>query len=531
MDKRTCSIEDCDDPVCARGWCSKHYQAWKRHGDPLGFTPERLCEVAGCGEKHKALGCCNTHYLQWRKENVPRPECTFPECGNPVDSHGLCPSHAAQLRAGKELLPLGTPRPRPVRVKALCIIDDCPQVAYCRGWCRVHYQHWQRHGDPLGSGRGQRRRCSIEGCGGVHYGRGWCRGHWQKWRAFGDPLAVRQVRNTCSIEGCGEPSHGHGYCRVHYANWNVNGDPLDFARRRNRPGAPAAPCTLPGCREPQVSRGWCKPHYMLWFKHGDPLWTAPERTVRLCSYPGCDARHRAYGYCDSHAAQVRNGRPAGPILAPSERRRRYSLNQSYFDEITDERRAYWLGFITADGCVHRSDRKASLSVMLKASDSGHLQTLCDDLGSDRPVLFYRNEATVSFPSVPLADALERLGVTPRKSATVRPWNGSTELMPHYWRGLIDGDGSLGRVRSRPWKWTVSLVGSEACVNGFAAWAREVCGSTSTVSPKPGCYSWAVAGNAKPTALARALYSGATVALPRKLELAQQLITGDLRSAA
>lgn len=32
---RLCSLEDCDRVHCARGWCRKHYERWKRHGDPL----------------------------------------------------------------------------------------------------------------------------------------------------------------------------------------------------------------------------------------------------------------------------------------------------------------------------------------------------------------------------------------------------------------------------------------------------------------------------------------------------------------
>lgn len=48
---RTCAVEGCDRPgVAARGYCSLHYQRWRRHGDPEGiasnphgkryFTPE-----------------------------------------------------------------------------------------------------------------------------------------------------------------------------------------------------------------------------------------------------------------------------------------------------------------------------------------------------------------------------------------------------------------------------------------------------------------------------------------------------------
>lgn len=35
-----CSV--CGRPVVARGWCSGHYQRWRRHGDPLAGRPPAL---------------------------------------------------------------------------------------------------------------------------------------------------------------------------------------------------------------------------------------------------------------------------------------------------------------------------------------------------------------------------------------------------------------------------------------------------------------------------------------------------------
>ena len=34
---KTCNIEDCENGgKLRRGWCPKHYERWRRHGDPLG---------------------------------------------------------------------------------------------------------------------------------------------------------------------------------------------------------------------------------------------------------------------------------------------------------------------------------------------------------------------------------------------------------------------------------------------------------------------------------------------------------------
>lgn len=33
--------------------------------------------------------------------------------------------------------------------KRLCSVENCPVVAACKGYCRMHYMRWHRNGDPL----------------------------------------------------------------------------------------------------------------------------------------------------------------------------------------------------------------------------------------------------------------------------------------------------------------------------------------------------------------------------------------------
>ena len=36
-----------------------------------------------------------------------------------------------------------------------CIVDGCGTPAWSRGWCRIHYERWRKHGDPLAGYRGR----------------------------------------------------------------------------------------------------------------------------------------------------------------------------------------------------------------------------------------------------------------------------------------------------------------------------------------------------------------------------------------
>lgn len=59
---RSCSIEGCDGIHRSRGWCRSHYEAWRRHGDPLelgnghhgnpnkGFRWDRVRITPSCWE-------------------------------------------------------------------------------------------------------------------------------------------------------------------------------------------------------------------------------------------------------------------------------------------------------------------------------------------------------------------------------------------------------------------------------------------------------------------------------------------------
>jgi hypothetical protein len=104
---------------------------------------------------------------------------------------------------------------------------------------------------------------------------------------------------------------------------------------------------------------------------------------------------------------------------------------------------------------------------------------------------------------------------------MQPWHGPADLMPHYWRGMFDGDGSL--AIKGPGLWTAFLCGSEPCVRGFKEWAAGICGTTATPYFRTGCWYVSISGRFQVPKLVRAMYGDAPVSLDRKQERADAIL--------
>lgn len=205
----------------------------------------------------------------------------------------------------------------------------------------------------------------------------------------------------------------------------------------------------------------------------------------------------------------------------SESHQRYCVSDPrWFQHIDTEQKAYWAGFITADGCVRdRKNRPFELSVKIKASDATHLEKFRHDLGCEHPVAFYDNpcngkrypRACLSISHQWLCDDLISHGITPRKSWTVCPMDPlDSVLQRHYWRGVFDGDGCIS-IRGAH----ISLCGNAYMTSGFAQFIERSVGISH--APRWGHRVYVVSYNifSECLPILQLLYSESAVFLDRK----------------
>jgi len=70
---KKCSIYGCERQAFCKGYCSKHYQQIKFHGEvkkeSAVVIPE-FCKNLSCGKKVFAKGLCQTCYIKSRQHEV-----------------------------------------------------------------------------------------------------------------------------------------------------------------------------------------------------------------------------------------------------------------------------------------------------------------------------------------------------------------------------------------------------------------------------------------------------------------------------
>lgn len=136
------------------------------------------------------------------------------------------------------------------------------------------------------------------------------------------------------------------------------------------------------------------------------------------------------------------------IRSNSESKIKYIKNDDYFNEIDTPRKAYFLGLMYSDGNVHKIN--SWIKVALLESDKNVLQEFSNDIFGFEKIKYYESThgsgtskmAEFGFYSPKMDDDLAKHGCMYNKCFKIRIPSLSDELMLHFMRGYIDGDGCV-----------------------------------------------------------------------------------------
>lgn len=121
------------------------------------------------------------------------------------------------------------------------------------------------------------------------------------------------------------------------------------------------------------------------------------------------------------------------------------INKEYFFDIIDtEEKAYYLGWIMADGNISIYNGQYSLKLHIALVDKQIIDNFLEAIGSSNKASIKTGKNPsyyVSLTSVHMCNKLIKLGVIPCKSGKEKfPKQIPTDLYRHFIRGFFDGDG-------------------------------------------------------------------------------------------
>jgi hypothetical protein len=159
------------------------------------------------------------------------------------------------------------------------------------------------------------------------------------------------------------------------------------------------------------------------------------------------------------------------------------INEEFFERIDTEAKSYWLGFWMADGFYRKNEYVVGIGLNIR--DKDHLQKFASIF--DVPLKIYeqrdkRNDkiyrtATVLLCSKHMWLSMAALGIPQKKTLTDSAEvlkHVSDDLLHHFVRGYMDGDGSVYNRSNDPRHWSLVFVnGNATFLQGLEARIRHV----------------------------------------------------------
>lgn len=209
---------------------------------------------------------------------------------------------------------------------------------------------------------------------------------------------------------------------------------------------------------------------------------------------------------------------------------KYYRNSDIFETIDTEEKAYWLGFLYADGYINEEHNFITLG--LAAKDKEHIEKFQKFLETNAPYQDRLNNGGHPCRFFRLHDKkivndLVKLGCHQKKSLDLKPiFNLNQELSIHWSRGLFDGDGSIyphtsPRAHER---YYMGLCGTEEILLK----AQEIWGVNRKLDFNRAVPKFTICKKEEVNRVLHLIYDNSNIYLDRKKELAYKAIEQNLQ---
>lgn len=217
---------------------------------------------------------------------------------------------------------------------------------------------------------------------------------------------------------------------------------------------------------------------------------------------------------------------------------KYICNWNYFEKIDTEEKAYWLGFLYADGCVYFKPKKEyRINLHLECKDINHIIKFKQSINATHKIRNYnrtriRNNkiikeciSTLDISSEKMVNDLIKHHCVPNKTLILKwPQNVVPDnLKRHFIRGIIDGDGDWSIEKTRKNMVIVELTSTKDMCENIRNWIYIKCGryGTSNIKKrtKANAYRIRFENKIMTHRIYHLLYNDSTIFMNRKRKIA------------
>ena len=202
-----------------------------------------------------------------------------------------------------------------------------------------------------------------------------------------------------------------------------------------------------------------------------------------------------------------------------------------FKEIDTPEKAYWLGFLAADGCNYQRETNASVLINISRIDREHLEKFKTFMNTNAEIIdhtqnqgFSNNTlmSKIVLNSKDLSNDLADKGIVPRKSLILEPPKIDSQYFFPYILGQFDGDGSIQATKQN--LWGISFEGTKETLE----WINSLLNVTTHLEKRKednsNNYYIRCGGIEKPYKILKQLYDSCNVHLDRKYDKFKTLET-------